>query len=336
MLNQLKIDPTRTTLLRRKFVADMVRRFKKLSKDIYKLVVNEDAFGLEKASFYLNQQVISNAEKQIWRFKTDSNKIKSYRTWLQQKVDAGILTSIGGISDKPWTAPYVESAYRKGALRAYTDLRAEELASHPELFEGGQAEFIRTAFGQPASLQKIELLYERAFTELKGVTDAMGQQMSRILADGLSQGYSPRKIARELRKNVTKITKTRAIVLARTEIIRAHAEGQLDSYELLGVKEVGVRAEWSTAGDERVCELCSSLEGAVMSIEEARGLIPRHPQCRCMWIPAQVSRKEKGQIWGKGRSKAVKKSIQAEAPKRIKRTAAEVKKRSVWAGKDIV
>jgi len=326
MPNQLKRDPTRTTMLRRKFMADMTRRFKRLSKAIQILVVDDDAFGLEGPAIL---QV-----RQVWRFKTDAQKVKAYRTWLQQQVDAGILTPVDGITGKPWTATYIESAYKKGGLRAYTDLRAAELAAHPSLFEGGQAEFIRTAFGQPEALHKIELLYERAFDELKGVTAVMGQQMSRTLSEGLAQGYGARKIARELRKNVSNITKTRANVIARTEIIRAHAEGQLDAFEHLGVEEVGVMAEWSTAGDERVCAECGELEGVVMTVKEARGLLPRHPNCRCAWIPAQKARKEKGQKWGKDKDRAIEKSIQAEAPKTIKRTATEVRRRSVWAGKE--
>jgi len=326
MPNQLKRDPTRTTMLRKRFMADMTRRFKELSRAIQILVVEDDVFGLEGPTIL---QV-----RQAWRFRTDANKVKAYRAWLQQQVDAGILTPVGGVSGKPWTAPYIESAYKKGGLRAYTDLRAEELANHPSLFKGGQAEFIRTAFSQPEALHKIELLYERAFDELKGVTAAMGQQMSRTLAEGLAQGYGPRKIASALRKNVSNITKTRANVIARTEIIRAHAEGQLDAFERLGVDEVGVMAEWSTAGDDRVCIECGELEGVVMTVKEARGLLPRHPNCRCCWIPAQKARKEKGQKWGKEKDIAIEKSIQAEAPKTIKRTAVEVKRRSSWSGKE--
>lgn len=335
MPNNLRKDPTRTTLLRRKFVADMTRRFRQIAKDIQTLVVDEDAFGLESPPILQTLQ-----ERQIWRFRTNAQKVKEYRAWLQQQIDAGILTQVGGISGKPWTAPYIESAYKKGALRAYTDLRVAELAEDAIVFEGGKAEFIRQAFGQPESLQKIELLYERAFTELKGVTDAMSQQMSRILAQGLSQGQGTKTIARELRRNVVKITKTRANVLARTEIIRAHAEGQLDAFELLGVKEVGIVVEWSTAGDDRVCPWCEPLDGTIMTIEEARGLIPRHPNCRCAWIPASKvrGRREKGQLWGRDRNRAVSRSIQAEGPtgKRVKRTRKEVKRRSVWAGKSLV
>jgi len=288
MPNPLKIDPTRTTLLRKKFVADMTRRFKKISKAIQELVVEDDAFGLVKSKpLILSQQV----EKQAWRFNTNPQKVKLYRKWLQQQVDVEILTPVGGIEGKPWTAPYIESAYRKGALRAYTDVHAETLAETPDFYEGSKAQFIQTAFSQPEVQSKIELLYERAFTELEGVTKVMDQQMSRILAEGLSQGKGINEIARNLRKNVTTITKTRANVIARTEIVRAHSEGQLDAFEQLNIQGVGVMAEWSTAGDDRVCDVCGDLEGHIMTIEEARGLLPQHPNCRCAWIPANVGEK---------------------------------------------
>ena len=48
------------------------------------------------------------------------------------------------------------------------------------------------------------------------------------------------------------------------------------AFEALGVEELGVAVEWATAGDEAVCELCEALEGVVLKIEEARGMLPRH------------------------------------------------------------
>jgi SPP1 gp7 family putative phage head morphogenesis protein len=181
------------------------------------------------------------------------------------------------------------------------------------------------------------LLYTRAFTELEGVTAAMDQQMSRILAEGLSQGFGTKKIARNLRNNVTKLTNTRAKAIARTEIVRAHAEGQLDAYVRLGETEVGVMAEWITAGDERVCPECNAMEGVVLTIDEARGTIPRHVNCRCAWIPADRVRKEKGQKRGARKDKAIDKSIQAEAGKNTKkRTKKQIKRRSTWVGKDLI
>jgi len=329
MPNQLKADPTRTTTLRNRYVADMRRRFKSIAKALTELIVKDDAFGLDPSTpFTINQQV----ERQAWRFQTDSQKVKSYRVWLQGQVDAKILTQIGGVEGKPWTAQYLEQSYTKGVIRSYTDVHAELLAANPDFYQGGKSQFLRDAFNAPITQEKLRFLSTRSFDELKGITDVMSQQMSRIIADGFVRGTGPAGIARELRRNVVGITKQRAIVLARTEVIAAHAEGQLDSLERLGVKEVGIQVEWSTAGDDRVCELCAPLEGVVMKIEEARGLIPRHPQCRCAWIPADPKRKEAGQLWDKEGKKGVADSIQAERPKS---TAKQAKRASVWVGKEI-
>jgi SPP1 gp7 family putative phage head morphogenesis protein len=86
-------------------------------------------------------------------------------------------------------------------------------------------------------------------------------------------------------KIVKSISVRRAGALARVEVIRAHANAQLDAFELLGIKKVGLKAEWHTAGDEKVCPKCKPLEGAVFTIAQARGLIPRHVNCRCCWLP---------------------------------------------------
>ena len=280
MPNPLKQDPSRTTMLRRKYIADMKRRFNLVSKAIFELVVKDDAFGLETSKPLILQQV----PRQAWRFNTDANKIKAYRKWLQQQIDAKILT-VDAVSGKPWTATYAESAYKKGMMRAYTQINSEELAKSLDFYAGSKKQFLLDAFSQPVSLSKVELLYTRAFDELKGVTEAMSQQMGRVLADGLIKGDGIRTIARELTKNVDSITRKRATVIARTEVIRAHAEGQLDSFEMLGVEELGLMAEWSTSGDDRVCSECGSYEGQVFTVEEARNMVPLHPNCRCAWTP---------------------------------------------------
>ena len=58
-----------------------------------------------------------------------------------------------------------------------------------------------------------------------------------------------------------------------------------DAYEEAGIKGVKAKVEWVTAGDDRVCEECAGLEAEVFTLDQARGLIPLHPNCRCAWIP---------------------------------------------------
>jgi hypothetical protein len=64
------------------------------------------------------------------------------------------------------------------------------------------------------------------------------------------------------------------------------------NWEVEGVK---VKAEWDTAGDGRVCELCRPLDGQVFTIEEIEPMIPRHPNCRCISLPVDESEVEEAQ-----------------------------------------
>lgn len=267
-------------MLRKRFIAEMNKRFLGLRGKINELIITKDVLGLKSTAPFS-----MNIEAQAWRFRTDSQKLDSFNSWFKGQVDEGILTTTGPTAT-PWTSPYVESAYRKGVVRAYVDTHKEALAQKADFYEGSKAQFLQDAFNHPETMSKLNLLATRTFEELKGITAAMGQQTSRILANGLAQGQGPAEIARGLNKAVTGITRKRARVLARTEIIHAHAEGQLDSFERLGIEEVGVMAEWSTAGDDRVCPKCEAIEGEIMTVAEARGQIPLHPNCRCAWIPA--------------------------------------------------
>ena len=144
-------------MLRNKFLADMIRRFKALSREVTKLLIEDDALGLVVGR---PLQIEMNIEKQAWRFQTNPQKVTSFRSWLNNQVQTGILTTEGGITSRPWTAQYVESSYKKGVVRAYTDYRKEQLLQSAEVFEGTKEQFLRSSFSGSESLQKIELLYQ--------------------------------------------------------------------------------------------------------------------------------------------------------------------------------
>ena len=339
-----RLDPTRTTTLRKQYQADMQRRFYAVRSLVIQAIWKQDVLGLDESEPISFNELLINAlpGRQVWRFQTNAQKLGSFQKWFQEQINQEILTV--DVTGNPWTAKYVGSSYRKGAVRAFNQTLKERKKDGPlDFIQGMRSQFLESSFSQPERLSKIQFLYTRSFEELKGITDAMSQQVGRRLADGLSQGKGARAIARDLSNNITGITKQRARVLARTELIAAHAEGQLDSFEDLNVEEVGVMAEWSTVGDDRVCELCEDLEGAIMTIDEARGLIPRHPNCRCAWIPANVGERSKKEMYkarGETQDK-IDESLKAELPNktragvRVPQTVGEGIKRSRWAGKDL-
>lgn len=216
----------------------------------------------------------------VFKFTTSHKKVQAFNKWLQDQINKGILKPQAPfIKGQPWTATYVQSSYKTGALRAYMDARKPALLKTPAFYAGSKGEFLKSAFGSPEATSKLKLLYTRSYENLKGITSQMSSQMSRVFADAVAHGRGTSETAKLLTKTITGISKKRAMVLARTEIIHAHAEGQLDAFQLLGVGKVGAEVEFETSGDDGVCPECEELEGEIYTIAEARGIIPVHPNC---------------------------------------------------------
>jgi SPP1 gp7 family putative phage head morphogenesis protein len=321
VISTLRIDPTKTTLLRRAFMADVSRRFFWLRKRIEQVVSTEDALGLAPTSTSL----VLHADQNVWRFATDDQKLAYFQRWFKKQVAAGILEV--DAQGQPWTAKYVDSAYKKGLLKSYMDAHKADLIKKQPGYKGTKEEYLRSSFLQPERVSKVKMLALRPYEDLNGISAVMGQHMAHILSQGMADGSHPTVIARKMTNTIKGLTRQRALTIARTEVIHAHAEGQLDTFEDLGVDKVGLEAEWLTAKDLDVCPLCKKLEGVVMSVDEARGLLPRHPNCRCAWAPALRGHKRTGQIWGKKQvGKALQRSLREEGG------AAK----SSWAGKELV
>jgi hypothetical protein len=333
--NPLKSDPTRTATLRRVFGSSLSRRMKFLKKQIRELLVEEDALGLTQTTF--NPSFNSRkfwAYNTRWQFLTDQKKIEEFRKWI---IETSKITLFGTNTkdlERVFWNQYIEQAYLKGVSKSFADVRKPLLASTQQevlFLEGSKQEFLRQLSISGVTVDKLKFLTSRVFTELEGVNGAIAQQLTRKLADGLVQGLTPIQISSEMNKSIDGISRTRLNVIARTEIVRAHAEGQLDSFVRLGVDKIGVMVEWHTASSP--CPECAPLSGMVLKISEARGLIPKHPNCLCSYGPANIGESKVGQIRGKPLiTKAVLESIEAESIKNRTRSVRTQKRRSQWQG----
>lgn len=264
-----RYDPTRTTTLRQQFEADAARRFRGVAKAIRHAVGAEDGFGLK-------------ANRGQFDFPRSDQKVGAFMDWLQAEVNAGVLETRTGVAatragQQAWSNVYVRSAYQKGMAQAAAKMRKEGADVAPE--------WVTQAFTRPFHVDRVALAYTRTYQDLKGITDVMDQQIGRVLAEGLASGRGPQDIARGMADRVEKIGITRARMLARTEVIRSHADASLNVYEEADAIGVEVEAEFSTAKDDAVCPECQALEGRVYSLSDARGLIPVHPNCRCAFTP---------------------------------------------------
>lgn len=299
---------------------------------------NNDGRGRQDSGQYLGRdRLIHNT---AWKFLGDADKLKEFIAWLKTQSTISILANTGKqLTDEQWLDGYIQQTYKEGMGAAFDAVRKPELESRMDFYAGTKKEFLQQSFNNPASVERVQLLAGRAFSDLQGITEAMATQMRRTLVDGFIKGESPWDIARRLRQDVDGIGRVRAEMLARTEVIRAHNEGQLTAMENMGVEEVGVAVEWSTSGlgvtakgNQSPCKLCVPLKGMVLPIKEARGMLPRHPNCMCSWIPANVGESEEGQKKTQGRiQSAIQDSLRAERPK-SKMKMAERRRRTKWQG----
>lgn len=281
-------DPTRTKTIRRDYSAEMYRRFRRVKGLVRETVEANDALRLGQSRNELAglaRRLGANATAvETFPFENDDEKIDGFLDWLEQANDDEVLEVRrrvdGRVADREaWQNVYVRRSYGKGVEHAEARLREQGIAVPDET--------LAQVFNKPIHADALGILYTRNFRELEGITREMDRQISRVLTEGFEEGYNPRKMAREVNDRVDKVGLTRARTLARTETINAHATSTLNRFEdIMGPDAVVTpRAELSTAGDSRVCEICASLEGRTYRLDEARNLIPIHPNCRCAWLP---------------------------------------------------
>ena len=99
-----------------------------------------------------------------------------------------------------------------------------------------------------------------------------------ILKNGLRNGSSIRDIAKQIEQLIE--DKDRAVAIARTEIVRLSNEGNLMRME---DKETEKVEFISAPEDGRLCEDCARLDREIFTLKEARGMLPVHVSCRCLF-----------------------------------------------------
>lgn len=262
--NVTNYDPTHTIMLRRQYERELARRFRELKRRILQALLGQQPIRTNSPSF---------------DFVRDPNRAGAFIKWVQQQSDLTVLRgpSVASSGMRSWQDVYISSAYQRGLASAAKNLRGQGVEVRDT--------WIDSAFFQPIHADRAGLIYTRAFTELEGVTQAMATRMSQSIAKGVIEGKGMRQIARELLRDVNNIGLTRARMIARTEVISAHAEASINAYKEAGLSGVKVKAEFTTAQDNKVCPRCEALEGRVINIDQASGLIPVHPNCRCAWLP---------------------------------------------------
>lgn len=168
---------------------------------------------------------------------------------------------------------------QKDAIAALVTKKMKEHYTSDEL-----AKLIRPCIGltKQQAIANVRY-YDNIVTNLKKEHPRMKPETIRQKARDAAAKYAERQI------------RYRAMTIAQTESAFAYNRGE---YE--GIKQAQARGElgrvvkrWSTAGNERVCDICSSLDGVEMEIDADfdfdgkvlfpghHMLPPAHPRCKC-------------------------------------------------------
>lgn len=116
------------------------------------------------------------------------------------------------------------------------------------------------------------------------ILDSFGQdaamQLRELLTTGVALGQNPRPVARAMSRAVG-MKATRAMLISRTEMLRAYRTSTLARYSANGDILRGWR--WVSAHNSRTCAACMAMDQTVFPLSTQ--FFPAHPACRCAASP---------------------------------------------------
>ena len=87
-------------------------------------------------------------------------------------------------------------------------------------------------------------------------------------------------------------------MIARTEVNSVKNKARLQAFKDNGVQWIDI----VTMGDNKVCQDCLNIESKnPYTIEEAEGILPVHPQCRCEYVKSEKKMNTRRSGRGPGR-----------------------------------
>lgn len=134
-----------------------------------------------------------------------------------------------------------------------------------------------------AQAPTVAAVHEIAAGHAAAILSTMPSQTANAVREamvrGVTLGNNPRAIARDI-KRILGSTLTRALTIARTEMLQAYRDATLDAYRRN--RHVVMEWAWLATVDARTCPVCWAMHGTVHSLDER---LESHPACRCAMVP---------------------------------------------------
>ena len=193
----------------------------------------------------------------------------------QQIVDSKVMEEISNtltmnnmtdpISIPRWSPKSIEPSMEKKLdldmdLKEFVGFDAQKMAHEAKVY------------AESAEYRKLMREY------LSDLNPSTREKIATILKNAIKSGESLKSITQKISRVIN--DKVRAEGIARTEVVRLANEGNLLKMEDRGTKRVKFI---SAPEDGRLCEKCKEKDGKIYKIDNAKGVIPLHPRCRCNW-----------------------------------------------------
>jgi SPP1 gp7 family putative phage head morphogenesis protein len=113
------------------------------------------------------------------------------------------------------------------------------------------------------------------------ITEGTREKLRSLVSNAIDEGWASQRLSDEVQDSQA-FSDSRAETIGRTEIARAHIQGNLTAWKASGVVD---KKEWLTA--EACCDECAELDGMIVDIDDEfpGGDAPLHPNCLCVELP---------------------------------------------------
>jgi len=99
------------------------------------------------------------------------------------------------------------------------------------------------------------------------------------LVYGVMSGRNPKDVAKDI-QGLLGVNRNRALVIARTEMMRAYRTGSLENYR--ANSDVVSSWRWTCSFSDRTCIACLDEDGSIHDLDEE---MSSHNMCRCTMVP---------------------------------------------------
>lgn len=238
-----------------------------------------------------NENVFASAIEKM--FQKQKNEVKTKLNNIKALEDMFMFdTTVWNANTRIMAEKYLKKAMNENGKRVFDDLK--KIRKTAKFF----AIAIDYEMEYPEAIEWVETQGVKLADDVTEETESI---IADIIATAFREGLIPREVAKLIDGSFD--NKSRAMMIARTEIVRASNYGALSSYKQSGVVQ---GKEWLTAQDEKVCPYCGGLNGKVLGLSESYlpvgGILefdgrsmtnnyldvqapPVHPRCRCTILP---------------------------------------------------